>query len=314
MSADIPPSSDPLSEVSDASGDSGTVTWRELLAETEVRLAAANIDDSIISARRIIEEASGHEGADFHRGLDELATVRGVSQLDAMVERRSTGEPLQYVLGRWSFRSLDLMVDRRVLIPRPETEEVVGWALEALRQARRQGPATVVDLGTGSGAIGLSFLIEAEDVDVWLTDRSADALAVARANLVGLSRAASRGRVVHGSWFEALPVDLEGSVDLIVSNPPYIAEATPLPANVIDWEPTDALIAGPAGDEALHELREGAQRWLAPNGALVIELSPEQADETAELIASAFSSVEVRSDLSGRQRGIVAIGPKPPAV
>ena len=108
----------------------GTITWRELLAETVARLSAEGIDDAEISARRIVEEACGWEGADLGLHLSDRATKRGVAHLDAMVARRLTGEPLQYVVGRWSFRMLDLMVDSRALIPRPETEEVAGWAID----------------------------------------------------------------------------------------------------------------------------------------------------------------------------------------
>ena len=106
----------------DASGS--TVAWRAFHQEALTRLAAADVDSPEVDARRIVETASGFEGAEFHLGLDELATKRGVVRFDAMLERRLAGEPLQYVLGSWGFRTLDLMLDRRVLIPRPETEVV----------------------------------------------------------------------------------------------------------------------------------------------------------------------------------------------
>lgn len=283
----------------------GTVSWQELLDEALTRLTNGDVEDAEISARRIVEEASGYEGADLNLGLGELATARGVARLDAMVGRRLTGEPLQYVLGRWAFRTLDLMVDQRVLIPRPETEEVTGWALAELADVR-EGAAVVVDLGAGSGAIGLSVLAEAPDVDVWLTDVSSDALAVARANLVGLGVGAGRGRIIQGSWFEAVPDELAGTIDLVVSNPPYVPDGTELDAVVADWEPSGALFAGPSGLEDLHTLAEGASRWLKPGGALVVELSPEQADSYAELLSTNFAEVRVRNDLSGRARAVLA--------
>ncbi len=153
------------------------------------------------------------EGIELMLGLDEPATVRGVARLDAMVARRSTGEPLQYVLGRWGFRLLDLMIDRRVLIPRPETEIVAERALDELRRLDPDDIPVVVDLGTGSGAIGLSLAREHGSAEVWITDVSTDALDVARANLAGLGRHGSRVRAVEGSWFEPLPVEL-GRPDL----------------------------------------------------------------------------------------------------
>ena len=236
-------------------------------------------------------------------GLDEPATRRGVAFLDAMVARRATGEPLQYVVGRWGFRTLDLLIDRRVLIPRPETEVVAG---AAIGEARRLGrPVTVVDLGTGSGAIGLSVAAEVAEASVWATDRSADALAVARANLAGLGRAATRVRLVEGDWFAALPGELRA--DVIVSNPPYVAVSDDLPAEVADWEPVEALLAGARGLDDLARIVDEAPAWLVPDGALVVELAPSQASSVAERARSVgFADVEVRSDLSGRDRMVVA--------
>src|SRR5690606_8291102 len=137
--------------------------------------------------------------------LDELVTVGGVSRLDAMVARRLAGEPVQYVLGSWAFRTLDLLCDPRVLIPRPETEQVVGHALDVLDRIRRSRAdrhrPVVVDLGSGSGAIGLSIVAERPGTEAWLTDASPDAVAVTRANLAGLGMAGSTVHVVEGSWF-----------------------------------------------------------------------------------------------------------------
>ena len=135
------------------------------------------------------------------------------------VARREAGEPLQYVVGSWGFRRLDLAVDRRALIPRPETEVTAEVAIDA---ARRIAEPIVVDLGTGSGAIGLSVAWECRHAHVWATDRSSEALEVARANLAGLGRAGARVRLAAGDWFGALPDDLVGRVDVAVSNPPYV--------------------------------------------------------------------------------------------
>ena len=146
------------------SGAEGTVSWRLLQGEAERALAQVS-ENSVSEARRIIERASGHEGAQYVLGLDELATERGVHYFDLMLERRMHGEPLQYVVGSWGFRHLDLLVDSRVLIPRPETESVVEFALaelESLRLAASGRSLVAVDLGTGSGAIGLSLAFERE--------------------------------------------------------------------------------------------------------------------------------------------------------
>ena len=293
-----------------APDDDGTVSWRQLQAETARLLADAGVEQPDTEARWIVEEASGLEGADYALGLDQPATVRGVATLDRLVARRRAGEPLQYVLGRWAFRSLDLMVDRRVLIPRPETEQVVGFALAELDRlgANRPGPPlVVVDLGTGSGAIGLSIAAERSRTRVWASDVSPDALAVASANLAGLGRAATRVRLVEGSWFEALPEDLVGTIDLVVSNPPYVSPADPLPREVAEWEPVGALISAPTGREALIGLVEHAPRWLTRPGVLVVELAPDQAAPIARAAREAgFGEVRVERDLAGRDRAVVA--------
>lgn len=251
-----------------------------------------------------MERASGADGAELVLGLDEPAPARAVAFFDGMVERRAAGEPLQYVVGRWGFRGLDLLVDRRVLIPRPETEVVAEVAIaEALRRGGG-GPVTVVDLGTGSGAIALSVAAEVPTATVWGTDRSADALAVARANLAGLGRAAARVRLAEGDWFDALPDDVRA--DVIVSNPPYVAADEVLPAEVADWEPHGALVAGPLGTEAVDRILAEARAWLRPGGVVVLELAPHQAATVAGRAARLGYEAEVRPDLAGRERVLIA--------
>ncbi len=287
----------------------GTITWRDLLSETERRLSGAGVVDAAVSARRIIEEASGFEGAQLAEGLATLATTRGVASLDRMVQRRSDGEPLQYVLGRWAFRYLDLMVDRRVLIPRPETEVVTDRALTELARMSALGRTVAVDLGTGSGAIGLSLAREHPSAEVWLSDVSPDALDVARANLAGLGRLGSRVRVVEGSWFGALPIDLVGHIAVIASNPPYVAPTEVLPVEVEAWEPRNALVAESDGYAAYEILIGEAPRWLVGGGALVLESAPHQVARLVEMAGEEFAVVEPFDDLTGRARGIVARTP-----
>lgn len=274
------------------------MTWRELWVQAEAALG------SRVEARRIVERASGYDAAALALHLDEAVPVRAVPFMAAMVERRAVGEPLQYVVGRWGFRNLELLVDRRVLIPRPETEAVVDVALGELRGL---SAPVVVDLGTGSGAIALSLAQEVLDAQVWATDLSVDALLVARSNLAGLgSAAAVRVRLSQGHWFDALPPSLRGQVQLVVANPPYIAEGEALPADVADWEPPGALVAGPTGLEAIAEMVAGAPDWLATPGSLVVEIGPHQAAEASQLaVAAGFHDVDVRPDLQGRLRTLV---------
>ena len=292
----------------------GTVTWGELLTETAQRLSAAGRPNPSVEARWIVEECTGLDGADLLLGLEEPATVRGVARLDALVGRRCDGEPIQYVLGHWPFRALDLLVDRRVLIPRPETEGVAGAALAALDEVALGRPAghrlLAVDLGTGSGAIGLAIASERPAADVWLSDASADALAVARANLAGLGRSGTQVRIVEGSWFAALPDELRGEIDLVVSNPPYIAVDEPLDASVAEWEPVAALVPGPTGLEAYEAIVADLDGWLAPGGAVVLEIGATQGSAVSALLADAgLVDVEVRPDLAGLDRTVLARRP-----
>lgn len=287
----------------------GTLSWRELRDESRDRLAAAGVDDPSQEVAWIVERASGRSPAEQAGALDHPVTVREVTFVDQMVARRAAGEPLQYVLGRWAFRTLDLLVDRRVLIPRPETEVVAGLALHAL--AGRSAPIAV-DLGTGSGAIALSLAAERwPDIEVWATDASAEALAVARANLAGLGRRAGVVRLVEGDWFDALPTELEGRIDVVVSNPPYVAEADVLPSEVADWEPSSALLSGPDGLDDVRRIVAAAPAWLRPGGVLVVEIGEQQGAAALDLAAAAgLGGATVELDLAGRPRALVARRPE----
>jgi release factor glutamine methyltransferase len=256
------------------------------------RASAQGLPDR--EARWILEEVEADPGP--------ISAGDRSTRFDRLVGRRASGEPLQYVLGRWPFRSVELAVDPRVLIPRPETEQVVEVALAELAAGPSDpvpggtGPVCV-DLGTGSGAIALSLAVEAgprrPGLEVWATDASADALVVASANLTAAAPAvAAVGARVHltsGSWFAALPGTLAGRVDLVVANPPYVAE--------------DEL-AGMADVEAIVA---GAPGWLRPGGALVVEIAPHQADAAVDAARRAgFGTVRTEPDLAGRVRMLVA--------
>ena len=264
--------------------------------EAAEELRRAGVASPEAEARWLVEEAAPD--------LDEPVTTRALAHFDAMLARRQAGEPLQYVLGHWAFRSLDLFVDRRVLIPRPETELVAEAAIDELR---RVGETVAVDLGTGSGAIALALAVEVPSARVWAVDRSADALAVARANLAGIGRAGARVTLAEGDWFAALPDELRGSVEVVVANPPYVAVGDELPREVAEWEPTSALHAGPDGLDDIRRIVADAPTWLRRPGALVVELDPRQAPTVEELARDAgFTETKVRPDLTGRLRYLVA--------
>ncbi len=288
--------------------DEGLVTWRALWTETAALLGDRN------HARWMCEVASGCDGIEFVSELDRFAMHAMVVHLDAMIARRLAGEPLQYVLGRWQFRRLDLMIDKRVLIPRPETEWVCEIAMEHARSLRAEGPLDpplqIADLGTGSGAIGLSIAAEMPpgSVALWLSDVSTDAVDVASANLAGIGRAAQVVRIVQGSWFGALPMELRGHLDLVVANPPYIAVDDPaLETDVSDWEPSVALFGGADGLSDIRLIASSAPDWLREGGVLVLEIGAEQGNEVSELLREAgLTNVEIRADLTGRNRAAIA--------
>jgi release factor glutamine methyltransferase len=303
-----------------------SLTWRELRDEAVARLHRAGREEPALDVARIVERAAGLSPSALVTALDDPATTRQVRFFDQMVARSEAGEPLQYVLGRWGFRSLEVLVDRRALIPRPETEVVAGIAIDALRShLERSGPGptrdrpslpgrnagaglVAVDLGTGSGVIALSIAAETwPRVDVWATDASPAALDLASANLAGLGRRAAVVRLAEGSWFDALPGEVGGRVDVVVANPPYVAEGDPLPSEVADWEPVQALVAGPTGLEAIEQIVGTAPKWLAPDGVLVVEIGETQGEAVLELARGAgFTRPEVRPDLTGRDRVLVA--------
>lgn len=295
-------------------------TWRALRDDTARRLSSASLANPANEARWIVQEASGLSGAELVAAELEQPTAAATSRVDAMVQRRLSGEPLQYVIGSWEFCGLDVFLDTRVLIPRPETEVVAARAVEEVvrlggRRGRRApwtGTATeyaVADLGTGSGAIALVLATELPDATVWATDSSDDALAVARANVAGAGAAGARVRVQHGDWFGALPAELRGGLRLVVSNPPYLRtdEVDDLPPEVVQHEPHAALVSGPTGLEATERIVTEAIRWLEPSGALVLEVDSRRAEESAALArAAGFGPVRVDDDLTGRPRILVA--------
>ncbi len=273
-------------------------TWNHAL--TEAIAAVGNHD-----GRLIVGHVAEWSPAELTLHGDEPINAKCQASIDQRVERRRNGEPLQYVLGSWGFRQLDLYVDRRVLIPRPETEQVVEVALAALRALRVEGDVPlVVDLGTGSGAIALSIAKEVPDANVWATDASQDALAVASLNLAGLGQAAvGRVDLKHGDWFGALPNALQGMITLVVSNPPYVRETDELPPVITDWEPMSALFSGPQGLDDIERIVNEAPLWLARPGALVLEHAPDQGPAIQTMLkAAGAEDVSTHNDLVGRPR------------
>ena len=276
----------------------GHITWRELWNHT-----AELVGDRTV-AKWLCETASGCDAREFDAELDELVSARSGLHLDAMIRRVLDGEPIQYVMGRWAFRHLDVMVDSRVLIPRPETELIVDHVLSFLRL--RPQPHAIADLGTGSGVIGLSLLHELPlgSADVWMTDASPDAIDVARANAAGIGRPAAKAHFAAGSWCDALPESMKQSFDVVVSNPPYIAVIdVEVDASVVKHEPHSALFAGDDGLDDIRVLLSQAPAWLTHSGMFITEMGYTQADVVREdFVRAGFVNVETHNDLAGKPR------------
>lgn len=262
-------------------------------------------------ARWIVSHVTGMSAGVLRTSLEDELSTASVADARRLAARCQSGEPLQYVLGTWAFRSLELCLDPSVLIPRPETEQVAGVALDLLyrRPLAAQRPR-VADLGTGSCAIALALAAESPTApEVWATDVSEAALATAARNLARLPGLADRVHLMAGSWYEALPVELRGHLDLVVSNPPYVSEDefAALEPSVREYEPYGALVSGPLGTEMVDVVVAGAGSWLGPDGALVVEIGAGQGDHARSVAEeSGLTGVEVRPDLAGRDRVLVA--------
>jgi release factor glutamine methyltransferase len=268
----------------------GASVGEALRAATEA-LAAAGVDTPRLDATLLLGSATGIEGARIAAAPDLEMPAGSAREFATMVRRRLRREPVAYILGSKGFRGIEVSVDQRVLIPRPESELLVEVALEF-------APGAVLDVGTGSGAVGLAIATELEDSEVTATDTSPAALDLARANArrLGLE---DRVRFVAGSVPEG------EAFDLAVANLPYVAvgERASLAPEISAWEPAEALFAGADGLEAL---REVVPR-LRCAAAIALEVGAGQAPQVSRLAAQCgFGSLETRSDLSGIERVVVA--------
>lgn len=280
-------------------------TWRDALAGAVVQLETITEDDATREARWLIREVAGVDRP-WVTLLDEQPAAEELGRFAAMVARRAAGEPLQYVIGHWPFRSLDLLVDERALIPRPETEQVAEVALSELEALGPDAPV-VIDLGTGTGALALSIAIERPDAWVLGIETSRPALELAMENRDRVGLGVKRVAFAAGSWFAKLPDDLRGVIDLIVTNPPYVGTGDEIDDAVRNWEPSAALFAGADGLDDLRVIIAQTPGWLAPHGVLVAEIGATQGHAVTVLADDAgFTEVGIRTDLAGHDRILVA--------
>jgi release factor glutamine methyltransferase len=288
------------------------LTVAQALRESATRLTRS--PSAASDAEELLSRCLGLTRSELRLERERELGADQAARFESWVARRVRGEPVQYITGRAAFRSLDLGVDSRVLIPRPETEGLVEVVLESLRSHEAWPAPRVCDLGCGSGAIALAIAHECDRCVVTATDMSTDALDVAGMNAAALGLE-SRVRFIASDWFEALE---DERFEVLVSNPPYIAtgEWDALPEDVRSFEPQIALFSGSSGLDALREIIDQAPRHLVAGGLLALELAEARAAEVAGWLEGAhdWSGVELRDDLAGRPRVLIATRQRGPAI
>jgi release factor glutamine methyltransferase len=275
----------------------------EILQKTTTFLASRGVENPRLNAELLIGHALGLKRMQLYLQFERLLPEAELEKIRPLVRRRGQREPLQHILGDMEFAGVTLRVDRRALIPRPETELLVELIGERVAAAP---PHRVLDLGTGTGALALALAAKFPETRVLAVDTAAEALALARENA---ARANLDGRVElrESNWFAAIEPDRR--FDVIVSNPPYLTaqevqEAAP---EVKDFEPSSALIAEDEGRADLRHIIAEAPRWLAPGGLLALETGIAQhASLLADLASAGLENAESRPDLTGRDRFLFA--------
>lgn len=275
-------------------------TLRELIALGDAFLAKQGVPDARVACELLAARLFKCGRLELYRHLDAVPEARRVDALRRGVQRVAKGEPVQYVLGQWDFRSLTLKVDRRALIPRPETEQLVELVLKSA-QVRQVTKPLVVDVGTGTGCIILSLARELADGVFVGLDVSAEALALAKENaaLTGLD-----GRVLFAESDGCGEFD-PASVDVLVSNPPYIPSQVVdgLAPHIRDHEPRLALDGGPDGLDVYRALLLDAVMVLKPGGGVFFEIGDEQGPALRDMLEEyGFTEVAVVKDYAGRDR------------
>ncbi len=274
-------------------------------------LSTKGIESARLDAELLLADVLGCTRVELYTSYDRPLEAREVDALRERLRRRAAREPVAYILGRREFFSLDFEVDRRVLVPRPETELLVERTIALLQRAGNGNGAAhhVLDLGTGSGAIAVSVAHTLPDIRVMATDIAAAALEVAPRN-ADRHGVADRIEFRAGDLFDAVG---EGRVfSLIVSNPPYIAESEikALEPEVREWEPAVALVSGPDGMDATRRIIEGAPRFLDPDGFLLLEVGTQVEEVRRQFLGARWRQVRVHADLAGIPRVVEAQRPE----
>ncbi len=271
-------------------------------------LTGKGVESARLDAEHLLAHAVGTDRLQLYLEFERPLVPEELDAFRPLLRRRGAREPLQYILGRQPFRELDLVVGPGVLVPRPETEVLVGEVLSWVETAALEAP-TALDLGTGSGAVALALAHEGNFTHVVATDVSKDALAMARTNreAAGLSESVE---LREGSLFG--PLSADERFDVIVSNPPYVGEVdeASLDPEVREWEPRAALFAGPDGLDVIRAIVGGARPFLNQGGLLALEVGGDQAARVAAMMKDhgAYRDVRTIRDYTGTRRFVFAHG------
>jgi len=296
---------EPGAGVASARAEPQSLSVLSVMLRSAEYLASKGIENARLDAEHMLAHALGLGRLDMYLQHERPMEAAELDRFRPLLKRRAQREPLQYILGRQGFRELDVEVGPGVLIPRPETEQLVEVVLE---WARRRDGLDVLDVGVGSGAIVLSLLTEGPFARGLGIDVSAKALEYARRNR-DASGLESRLELREGRLFE--PLGAGERFDVVVANPPYVEEKgrDELQAEVADWEPEEALFAGQDGLDVLRELVPAAAPALRSGGLLALEVGDGQAERVVELVAGAgaYRETQVHKDLAGRDRIVTAV-------
>ena len=291
-------------------------TVRELIGITGEYLAGKDVDSARLNAERLLADVLGLSRMELYIQYDRPVLGHELEQYRELVKRRAGGEPLQTILGETEFYSRTFKVEPGVFIPRPETERLVETATSLLAPEDRRLLAPVaLEVGCGSGVIGVSLALEVPRLVVWATDIDPRAVELTRRN-ARTHGVDARLNILQGSRFDPLPDHLHGGVDLLVSNPPYVrrGDLADLQREVADHDPPAALDGGEDGLDFYHALAAGLGRWLRPGGAVAVEIGADQGEDVMKILAaSGAGSPEVLQDYAGRDRVVTAQWQQPEA-
>lgn len=295
------------------SGAPANMSVRELIRVTTEYFEGKEIASAKLNTERLLADVLGLSRIELFMQFDRPVLGSELERFRAVVKRRAAGVPLQHILGETEFYSRVFKVEPGVFVPRPETERLVETAVTLLTPDDQRLVAPVaVEIGCGTGVVGISLALELPRLTVHATDINPDAVDLAGRNAHSLG-AEARVHLYQGSRFDPLPKHLRGQVDLLVSNPPYIRQEdiAGLPADVQGHDPHPALDGGPDGLVFYRSLAAGMAGWLRPGGHVAVEIGDDQAtDVSAILAASGAVDVRVVQDYAGRDRVVTArVGP-----